>query len=126
MLFVASIGAVIVPGAVAPAPAHAQTYYGAIAISGDGSWGRALNYPSAGAANRAAWNECPRTDCKVVATFANGCGAVIKHTDYWGFGSEGGSKFQGGIGRTQRAAIADAQRRARGGSFVVGGCTIRG
>ncbi|GAA4660359.1 DUF4189 domain-containing protein [Gordonia humi] len=80
--------AVVVPAAVAPAPAHAATYFGAIAFSpSTGATGRAWDYPNSSQAQSAAMNVCYQSDCKVVSWFADGCGAIASSPSYWGFGS---------------------------------------
>ncbi|NMD55048.1 MULTISPECIES: DUF4189 domain-containing protein [Tsukamurella] len=71
--------------AVAPA-ANAAVNWGAIAVAGNGATGRAWDYPTRAAAERAALNSCGWRTCKVLATFANGCGAVAENrTTYRGY-----------------------------------------
>ena len=60
--------------ALAPA-AGAADNYGAIAYSGNGSWGRAWDYPTRPAAEATAVKSCAYSDCKVLTSFS-ACGAV--------------------------------------------------
>ncbi|MFM9376505.1 DUF4189 domain-containing protein [Gordonia sp. VNK21] len=81
-------GAALTVGAsVDPAPAHAYDYYGALALSpSTGATGRAWDYPSESQAANAAQGACGYTDCRVVTTFVNGCGAIASSPSYWGYG----------------------------------------
>lgn len=60
---------------LAPAPANAADVYGAIAYSGNGSWGRSWDYPTRAAAEATAVKSCGYSDCKVLTSFT-ACGAV--------------------------------------------------
>lgn len=93
------------------APAQAASYWGAIAYSPDGSWGRAWDYPTASEAGQAAVNECGYTDCKVLSQFPN-CGAVAYD----------GHAYQGGTGPTLAAAQARALRLLGGGWIDTWAC----
>ncbi|MBF6132539.1 DUF4189 domain-containing protein [Nocardia otitidiscaviarum] len=76
--------------AVTAAPANAAGYnYGAIALSSStGSIGYSYDYASRAAAQDAALSECRGMDCKIVARFANGCGAVAySRQGYYTFGA---------------------------------------
>jgi hypothetical protein len=80
----AAIGVASGISVITPAAANADVYYGAIAVGSNGAWGRALDYGSRGAAERVALNYC-NGNCKILASFVNGCGAVAKtRTSYWG------------------------------------------
>ncbi len=72
---------------VAAAPAaNAALNFGAIAVASNGASGRSWDYPSRAAAERAALNSCGWGSCKVLASFANGCGAVAENrTTYRGY-----------------------------------------
>lgn len=85
-------------------PAQAYVGWGAIAYSGNGSYGTAWDYPSSAAAGQAAINSCGYSDCQVLSQFT-GCGAVAAN----------GSAFQGGVGTTLAAAEARALRLLGGG-----------
>jgi hypothetical protein len=90
---------------VALAPtAGAADQYGAIAYSGNGSWGRAWDYPTAGAAQATAVKNCAYSDCKVLTSFT-GCGAVAYN----------GTTYQGGHGNTLSAAMKSALTQLGGG-----------
>jgi len=79
--------ALTVPTAIDPAPADAVNYYGALALSpSTGATGRAWDYPNSREANSAANGACGYTDCRVVASFVNGCGAIASSPSYWGYG----------------------------------------
>jgi hypothetical protein len=98
--------------AVALAPAAAaDDEYGSIAYSGNGSWGRATDFPTKGAAEAAAISSCGYPDCSSLTTFTD-CGAVALN----------GNHLQGGLGPTLSAAIKDALTRAGGGSIDTWGC----
>lgn len=86
------------------APAQAYSYWGAIAYSANGSYGRAWNYPTGPDAGAAAVDSCGYTDCKVLSQFPN-CGAVAYD----------GHAYQGGTGPTLAAAQARALRLLGGG-----------
>ncbi|BDH55930.1 DUF4189 domain-containing protein [Tsukamurella sp. PLM1] len=80
--FVAAVATASVAGGiqVAAAPAaNAATYFGAIAVASNGATGRSWDYPSAASARSAALNSCGYGSCKVLASFANGCGAVAEN-----------------------------------------------
>jgi hypothetical protein len=101
------------PDTYSPPPRH----YGAIAVAHDGSVGKSWDYGTATAAKRRATNECPRSSCKVLVVFVNGCGAVAynPHTNrYWG-----------GQGDTRTEAERDAISNAGGGHWITWVCTTR-
>ncbi|MCS3780967.1 DUF4189 domain-containing protein [Tsukamurella ocularis] len=65
---------------VAAAPAaNAAVNFGAIAVASNGALGRSWDYPSRGAAERAALNSCGWGSCRVLASFSDGCGAVAEN-----------------------------------------------
>ncbi len=107
-----ALGALV--GVTAP-QANAAVYYGAIALDpSDGSWGRALDYPNRAAAEQAALDYCPSWGCKIVATMANGCGAVAETRTRWGYGAD--------------TSLSAAQREARysagsGATIYLWACT---
>ncbi|QLY29664.1 DUF4189 domain-containing protein [Nocardia huaxiensis] len=71
----AAAGSLLI-GTATPAQAYA-TNYGAIAFSSSaGKIGWSSDFPDAASAASQAIGECNRSDCKVVARFSNGCGAV--------------------------------------------------
>jgi Domain of unknown function (DUF4189) len=101
------------PETYSPPPQH----YGAIAVAHDGSVGKAWDYRTATAAKRRALNECPRSGCKVLVVFVNGCGAVAfnpRTNRYWG-----------GQGDTRSQAQRDAISNAGGGHWTTWVCTTR-
>ncbi|WP_448223211.1 DUF4189 domain-containing protein [Gordonia iterans] len=87
-LAVVGAGAVLgVSNVVEPAPAHAVNYYGALALSpSTGATGRAWDYQDTVSARNAARAACGYTDCRVVVAMVNGCGAIAKSSQYWGYG----------------------------------------
>ncbi|MFB7723106.1 DUF4189 domain-containing protein [Nocardia sp. NPDC056100] len=94
--------AVIAGSSVAVLPtANATTYYGAIAVSSDGSIGKAWDYPWSSDARNAALSSCGRSDCSVLASFSD-CGAV-------GY-SPGAGMYNGGTGSTRSVAESNARR----------------
>src|ERR1700728_2338554 len=91
----------VVGTTVAQAPASsADGLSGAIAYAFSGAWGRAQDYPTAGAAQAAALNACGYSDCRVLVTFT-GCGAVAAN----------GFVRGGGFGDDLNAAMRDARRK---------------
>ena len=106
------------PPVVAPPPPPPPTYYyGAIAVSSDGSDGRSWNAGSAATADQLALDKCPRSNCKVLTTFVNGCGAVAYNPQtnvYWG-----------GTGSSAVGAENNAIAQAGGGHWIVYACTSR-
>ncbi|GAU65709.1 serine/threonine-protein kinase [Streptomyces sp. NBRC 110611] len=100
-----------------PPPPPRPDHYGAIAVGSNGSLGRAWDYRSRSAARQAALNRCPSSDCKVLTSFANGCGAVAYNRSanhYWG-----------GHGATPAEAQRNAISHAGGGSAITWVCTTR-
>ncbi|MER6996745.1 DUF4189 domain-containing protein [Streptomyces sp. NPDC000410] len=105
------------PPAPPPPPPPPPTYYGAIAVGRDGGLGRSWDHRSASAAEQGALNGCARSDCQVLTTFSNGCGAVAYNSatnQYWG-----------GRGATQTEAQNNAIARAGGGRWITWVCTTR-
>ncbi|BBZ15176.1 hypothetical protein MBRA_53710 (plasmid) [Mycobacterium branderi] len=102
---IAVAGAALVGATITPASpaAHAAIYYGAIAYSSNGSWGRTADWETRQAAEQLAVGACGYTDCKVLSSFT-GCGAVANDGRY----------YQGGVGPTITAAMADAKSRLPG------------
>ncbi|MBO8184840.1 protein kinase domain-containing protein [Streptomyces spirodelae] len=101
----------------APPPAPPSNFYGAIAVGRDGSNGRSWDYRSRSAAEQGAMSRCTGPSCKVLVSFANGCGAVAYNPNsnhYWG-----------GHGSTRAAAERAALGRAGGGRTVAWACTRR-
>jgi Domain of unknown function (DUF4189) len=96
--------------ALAPA-AGAADNYGAIAYSGNGSWGRAWDYPTRPAAEATAVKSCAYSDCKVLTSFS-ACGAVAAN----------GKAFQGGVGPTLSAAMKDALAKLGSGYIDTWAC----
>ncbi|MEW2217761.1 protein kinase [Streptomyces sp. NPDC006990] len=107
----------------APAPAPEPTsapprnYYGAIAVGQDGSNGRSWDHSSRSAAERGAMSHCSGPGCKVLVSFANGCGAVAYNPN--------NHRYWGGHGRTRAAAELAARGRAGGGRTIAWACTRR-
>ena len=64
--------------------------YGALAVSqSSGTVASAINHNSVGAADKAAVEQCRKSDCRVVVHFANACGAVAQGADHrfgWAWG----------------------------------------
>ncbi|WP_040510573.1 DUF4189 domain-containing protein [Gordonia soli] len=88
-LSVAAVGGALGGTALGdPAPANAAyNYYGAIALSpSTGATGRALDAPNVFSARGVAIRYCGYADCRVVATFVNGCGAIARSPYYYGYG----------------------------------------
>ncbi|GAB3132407.1 DUF4189 domain-containing protein [Tsukamurella serpentis] len=114
--FVAAVATASVAGGIhvtaAPA-ANAALNFGAIAVAANGAMGRAWDYSSPAAAERAALASCGWGSCKVLASFANGCGAVAATR----------TRFQGGTGRSLYAAQRSAISLAGGGSIMAWQCT---
>ena len=95
-----------------PAPlAGAADEHGAIAYSGNGSWGRAWDYPTRSAADATAVGNCAYRDCKVLTSFTD-CGAVATN----------GRSFQGGVGPTLASAMRDALAKLGGGAIDTWAC----
>lgn len=99
-----------------PAPARRPDYYGAIAVASNGANGRAWDYPTASAAEKAALNNCPG-NCKVLVTFVNSCGAVAYNSN--------ANRYWGGKGDSETEAQNDAISRAGGGRWITWACTTR-
>lgn len=75
-VMVAATGSMLV-GTAAPANAYSDDNFGAIALSpSSGRIGYSYDYSDRGSASDAAMSSCTFNDCRVVASFANGCGAV--------------------------------------------------
>jgi Domain of unknown function (DUF4189) len=107
---VASMATAAATIALAPA-ASAADEWGAIAYSGNGSWGRAWDYPTSAAAQATAVNSCGYRDCKALTTFT-GCGAVAYN----------GKAYQGGHGETLSAAMNSAISQLGGGYIDTWAC----
>ncbi|MDF4250857.1 protein kinase [Streptomyces sp. WMMB303] len=105
----------------APAPertsAPPRNYYGAIAVGHDGSNGRSWDHNSRSAAEQGAMSHCSGPGCKVLVSFANGCGAVVHNPN--------NHRYWGGHGRTRAAAEQAARGRAGGGRTLAWACTRR-
>ncbi|RII20766.1 Serine/threonine-protein kinase AfsK [Streptomyces sp. YIM 130001] len=93
------------------------TYYGAIAVSGEGSIGRAWDYKSRSAAEQAAMNNCSGSTCKILASFNNGCGAVVHNSAT--------RRYSGGYGDSRGEAQRAAMNRAGAGRYITSACTTR-
>ncbi|MEV0406782.1 DUF4189 domain-containing protein [Actinoallomurus sp. NPDC050550] len=99
------------PDTYSPPPQH----WGAIAVASDGSTGKAWDYTSPSAAQRRAMNECPRSSCKVLTTFVNGCGAIAYNSST--------NRYWGGHGDTRSEAESNAISNAGGGRWTTWVCT---
>ncbi|ORB83422.1 hypothetical protein B1987_24160 [Mycobacterium kansasii] len=109
-VIIATIATAATTSALAPA-AHATDSYGAIAYSGNGSWGRSWAYPTKAAAEATAVKSCGYSDCKVLTSFT-ACGAVAaKDRDY-----------KGGTGPNLSAAMKDALGKLDGGYIDTWAC----
>ncbi|CAM4226440.1 hypothetical protein MB901379_03628 [Mycobacterium basiliense] len=108
---VASAAAAIAMTVAAAPAADAAEDYGAIAYSGNGSWGRASHYPTRAAAEATAVKLCGYSDCKVLTSFTD-CGAVAAN----------GKAYQGGIGATLSEAMKDALTKLGGGYIDTWAC----
>ncbi|WP_405138978.1 DUF4189 domain-containing protein [Nocardia sp. NBC_01388] len=87
-MMVAAAGSLLVSTA---APAGASTdNFGAIALSpSTGHIGYSYDYSDRGSAQDGAMSSCSFNDCRVVATFANGCGAVAySPRGYYTYGAD--------------------------------------
>ncbi|WP_139140946.1 protein kinase domain-containing protein [Streptomyces oceani] len=101
----------------APDPTPTLNEWGAIAVGQDGSNGRSWDYDTESAAKSGALSQCSGTNCKVVTTFHNGCGAVAYN--------ESTRYYHGGSGDTAAEAKRDAQNNVGGGRVVTWACTTR-
>ncbi|WP_345434222.1 DUF4189 domain-containing protein [Actinoallomurus vinaceus] len=101
------------PDTYSPPPQH----WGAIAVASDGSVGKSWDYSSASTAQRRAMNECPRSSCKVLTTFVNGCGAIAYNSRT--------NRYWGGHGDTRSEAERNAISNAGGGRWTTWVCTTR-
>ncbi|MEE1772776.1 DUF4189 domain-containing protein [Streptomyces sp. JV185] len=99
-----------------PAPAPRPNYYGAIAVARNGAYGRAWDHRTASAARQGALNSCPGS-CKVLVTFANGCGAVAYNPN--------AHRYWGGHGASRTEAESSAISHAGGGYWITAVCTTR-
>lgn len=93
--------------AICAGTADAAGLYGAIAFSQDEwAYGRSVNAPSAAEAQAAAIADCAAggtADCRIMVTWANGCGALVyrnDNSDYLAVGT--------GTGPDRAAALRDA------------------
>ncbi|MEU1431949.1 DUF4189 domain-containing protein [Nocardia sp. NPDC005746] len=93
--------------AIGAGTADAAGLYGAIAFSHDDwAYGRSVNALSAAEAQVAAIEDCASggsADCRVMVTWANGCGALVyrnDHSDYLAVGT--------GTGRDRADALRNA------------------
>ena len=106
-------------------PNRARAYYGAIALSNDGTATYAFDYRTKRAALSAAYKRCksrsslPR-NCRKVGWVRNACGAVAVKKYPSGYIS----RYHYGYGRNKAAAKA-AARRNFGGQIAVWVCTTR-
>lgn len=99
---------------VGPATANAErgpdgALWGAIAVETVGDYAhyiRTWNYPDRGSAEAAALEKCVARGCKVLTSFANGCGSVAE--------SEDGKRWHGGNGATVAESEQDALNRLSG------------
>ena len=92
-------------------------YYGAIAISRDGSSGASFNADSAAAAGRPALDNCRRSDCTLITQFVNSCGAAAYNPST--------GRYRGGHGTTATEAENNAVANAGGGHWIREACTDR-
>ncbi|MCK1794638.1 protein kinase [Streptomyces sp. XM4193] len=98
-------------------PRPPPTYWGAIAVGERGGWGRSWDHNSQSAARQGALSRCRGTNCKVLTSFRNGCGAVAHNRNaghYWG-----------GSGATRQEAENRARANAGGGYILLWQCTTR-
>lgn len=104
-------------GGNAPPPSPVY-YWGAIAVAANGGSGRAWDARSQGDAEQKAMGECGQasgSDCTVLTSFANGCGAVAYN--------RGTNRYWGGNGSTLGEAQSAAVSNAGGGSIYIWQCT---
>ena len=94
-----------------------ERHYGAIAVGSNGAVGKAWDYSTLSGARSRAMNECKGTNCKVLTTFVNGCGAVAFNS--------GTNKYWGGHGSTRSIAQRNAISNAGGGRTITWVCTTR-
>ncbi|MFD0000302.1 DUF4189 domain-containing protein [Nocardia sp. NPDC127526] len=106
---VAVAGSLLV-GTAAPANAYVDNW-GAVALSpSTGHVGYSWDAPSRENAKNAALSECPFSDCKIVASFANGCGVIA-------FSNRAGL-YTYGAAYSKSAARAEALNRNRSDAYI--------
>lgn len=107
------------PVYTAPLPTYTTPtmYYGAIAISSDGTTGKSYNADSAAAASQQARDNCPRSDCTLIAQFVNSCAAVAYNPST--------GRYWAGHGATATEAEDHAISNAGGGHSIGWACTTR-
>ncbi|WP_326798101.1 DUF4189 domain-containing protein [Streptomyces sp. NBC_01808] len=105
------------PAAPPPPPPPPPKNYGAIAVNRSGGYARSWDYDSSAEARAAALKRCNRSDCKVLTTFVNGCGAVAYNSST--------RRYHGGSGDSPGEATRDAIARAGGGRWITYVCTTR-
>ncbi|MFI6866958.1 DUF4189 domain-containing protein [Nocardia sp. NPDC050406] len=105
---IAAAGSLLV-GTAAPAKAYGVNY-GAIAHSvTTGSIAWSYDYPDSASARSAALGDCIGGDCKIVARYSNGCGAIA-HAPGW---------YSYGAANSLSAAKSQAIRKNNGGASIV-------
>jgi uncharacterized protein DUF4189 len=107
-------GAMMLAGA---APAAADMW-GAVAYGPGGAWAYAYDFPTRGAAQRAALGRC-NGRCQQVLTFVNSCGAYVVGQGAYGWGND--DTREGAITR----AMAECRVRTGGCQLRVWACTTR-
>ncbi|UGT42303.1 DUF4189 domain-containing protein [Nocardia yamanashiensis] len=96
----------------------APVYFGAISVSpSTGNIGTSLDYSSMGQARSNSQSTCGPSDCKTLASWSNGCGAVAY--------SRSARQYTGGAAANVRAArsAAVAANRGNDATIVKWACT---
>ncbi|RMI28050.1 DUF4189 domain-containing protein [Nocardia stercoris] len=102
-------GLLLAGGLVGAGAAQADGwYYGAIAVDSHGNVGKSWDYDDSSSAEQRALDECGNSDCTIVASFSNGCGAV----------SDNGDRYSGGTGDDLGTA-----ENVAGGNIIAWVCT---
>ena len=80
--FAVAAGSLAIGSVLGAGSADAAGFYAAIAVSGDAfTYGLSVDAPSFEAARDAAIADCGGGDCEVLASWANGCGALAASND---------------------------------------------
>ncbi|MGV9415847.1 DUF4189 domain-containing protein [Nocardia sp. NPDC003693] len=99
-------------GTTSAATAQRAQNYGAIALSpSTGRIGYSADYGNTNAAQDGAMSECRNNDCRVVAWFSNGCGAVAY--------SSRARLYTYGANTSRAAARTQALNRGRSDSTII-------
>ncbi len=114
-ILVVAMGLVI---GIAASPASAQSLWGAVAYGPNGAWAYAYDFPSRGAAQRAAMSKCGGR-CTNTLTFADSCGAYAVGHNAYGWGNSANRE------EAMTIAMRECRVRTTGCSVRVWSCTTR-